>query len=177
MAEPSRQMNSKSAKDRLALRLLIDDKEFRAIGHVAAQWAFFENQLDQTLSILIQQPTTKDLGLTMQQSFMRRMRTLREAAKVVLAGYEPSLSEILEISNEASSLRGLRDDIIHGHWKIVEIRDDGARIPGVKVISQGPKLKVREIKFPAEKVEEVAARISRVNLRLIYWIQRNVPWQ
>jgi len=44
------------------LRLMIGDEEFRAIGHVAAQWAFLEDQIDCCLEILLAQPAAASLA-------------------------------------------------------------------------------------------------------------------
>ena len=48
---------------RLAMQLMIGDKEFRAIGHVAAQWAYLETQFDFLVQVLLHQPVIKELGL------------------------------------------------------------------------------------------------------------------
>ena len=62
---------------KLALRLMIGDEEFRAIDHVAAQWAYLETQIDFVIDVLINQPSTKDSGFEFQQSFTRRMGLTR----------------------------------------------------------------------------------------------------
>lgn len=80
---------------------MIGDKELRAIGHVAAQWAYLETQLDGVVEILINQPTTKHLGLKQSQSFQRRMECLRKAVKAVLAQHHEERDELLAIATDA----------------------------------------------------------------------------
>lgn len=157
-----------------ALELMISDKELRAIGHVAAQWAYLETQLDGVANILIHQPTAKAAGMKLDQAFKRRMETLRKAAKLVLDKEPSQLEDLLLIANDASSLRNLRDDIIHGHWKLHRKPRKGLTT-GIRVYSQRPVFKVRNLAFSAEKAEGIAVKISKTNSRLILWCMRNIP--
>ena len=158
------------------MQLMIGDVEFRAIGHVAAQWAYFETQLDAILHILLAQPSVKPLQLRVHQSFQRRMETLKKAANVVLAKYPEELKPLLAIIADASSLRGKRDDIVHGHWKLYREKGRGPLTTGVRVVHmRGPSIKVHETAFSATTAEAIAAKISKANLRLIGWSMRNIP--
>lgn len=160
---------------RPALRLMIGDKEYRAIGHTSAQWALFETQLDFVLMVLTQQPSTQNLWKNIPQSFKKRLDILRRAAKVALVNDPAPLSELLEIVSAASSLRGLRDDIVHGQWKIHRAHPRAATTTGVLVYSRGSPVKRREVAFSAERVESIAAQISHACLRLFEWIHKYVP--
>ena len=157
-----------------ALQLMIGDKELRAIGHVAAQWAYLETQLDGVANILIHQPSTKALGMKLDQAFQRRMDTLRRAAKLVFDKEQNELEALLLIANDASSLRSLRDDIVHGHWKLHREPRKGLTT-GIRVYSQRPTFRVCNLAFSAEKAESVATKISKTNMRLISWCMRNIP--
>lgn len=157
-----------------ALQLMIGDKELRAIGHVAAQWAYLETQLDTVTELLIEQPAAAHLGLRQSQSFQRRMECLRVVAKVVLLQQADELDELLSIAADASSLRGYRDDIIHGEWKLHRKGARGTLTTGMRVLSQRPTRILREIPFSAAKVERVACKIAATTLRLIVWTERNV---
>ena len=127
------------------------------------------------MEILINQPTAKPLGLKQSQSFQRRMECLRKAAKVVLAADDKEQDELLAIATDASSLRGFRDDIVHGHWKLHRERGRGPLTTGIRIFNHGPKLKVRNIAFSAEKAEGIACKIAATNLRLVVWTMRNIP--
>lgn len=158
-----------------ALKLMVGDKELRAIGHVAAQWAYLETQIDGVILVLINQPSTQALGLKPCQSFKRRMQVLRRAARIVMEQHTEELNALLAIATDASSLRGFRDDIVHGHWKLHRKNGTGPLTTGIRVFNQGPTLKVKEITFTAEKAEGIAAKISKVNLSLVLWCQQNIP--
>lgn len=160
---------------RPALKLMVGDKELRAIGHVAAQWAYLETQLDAVIDVLVKQPSARNLGIKVSQPFKKRMETLRTAAKVVLEKHQEQLSELLSIATEASSLRGFRDDIVHGHWKLHRERGTGQLTTGIRVFNRGAALKVRNMAFTAEKAEGIATKISKVNLRLTIWCMKNIP--
>jgi hypothetical protein len=100
------------------------------------------------------------------------MENLRKAARVVLIDRPNELSEILKIAEQASSLRGFRDDIVHGQWKLH--RPGGKLTSGVRIFKQFPSPKVRELAFSYEKAEDVAAKISVVTVKLVMWCHRNV---
>jgi len=160
---------------KLALKLMVRDEEFRAIGHVAAQWAYLETELDFISEILVNHENAKNLETSHPQSFSKRMKNLREYASIVLTNCPDALNELLAITNDASSLRGFRDDIVHGHWKLK--RAKGNLTTGIRVISQRPSFKVREMVFTAEKAEEVAAKISVVSLKATMWHLRYVSFE
>jgi hypothetical protein len=150
-----------------AIKLLITDEGYRAIGHVAAQWAYLETELDCLLSLLSKHEKAEKLELPNAQSFKNRMTNLREVSKALLENQEKPLDEIIDIITDASSLRGFRDDIIHGQWKLH--RKGPVLTPGIIATNRYPSYKVRKMKFTYKKAEEVAAKISRVTLRVIAW--------
>lgn len=157
---------------KLAMQLMIGDDVFRAIGHVAAQWAYLETQLDFVIDLMAHQPAASSLELKSAQSFMRRIKNLRKAARVVLAEQPDILEELLSIATDAASLRGHRDDIIHGQWKLHRTR--GKLTTGIRVFKQTPTFHVRELPFSAEKAEGIAAKISATNWKLVIWCQQHI---
>ncbi len=154
------------------LKLFIGDDEYRAIGHVAAQWAYFENQVDFLVDVFMGQPKATSLNIKPAQAFKRRMENLRTAARAALNEDPALLEEIIQIADDSSSLRGQRDDIIHGQWKFH--REGSKAGTGIKVISNKKKNMVREMLFSAEKAEKVANQISALNYRVIQWCQTNI---
>ncbi len=155
-----------------AIKLFITDEGYRAIGHVAAQWAYLETELDHLLSIFMDQKEVKKLKLPNKQSFKNRIANLKNSAAVLLKNHKNDLKEINEILTDASSLRGFRDDIIHGRWKLK--RKGGNLFPGIVAIKSFPSYKYKDIKFTYQKTEEVAAKISRVTLRVTRWRIKHV---
>jgi len=150
-----------------AIQLLVTDEGYRAIGHVAAQWAYLETELDSLLSLFLEHDDVKQLGLANAQSFKSRMSNLKEASELLLKDQEQPLKEIKGIITDASSLRGFRDDIVHGQWKL---RRKGENLsPGIRAIKSFPTYKTREMKFTYEKAEDVAVKISRVSVRVMGW--------
>ena len=64
---------------------------------------------------------------------------------------------------------------VHGHWKLHRERGRGPLTTGIRIFNHGPKLKVRNIAFSAEKAEGIACKIAATNLRLVVWTMRNIP--
>jgi hypothetical protein len=54
----------------------------------------------------------------MPQAFDRRAKLFRDCAKQLLNDQPDLQNELIDIINEASSARGQRDDVIHGHWHL-----------------------------------------------------------
>ena len=158
-----------------ALKLMVGDKELRAIGHVAAQWAYLESQIDIVIFVLINQSSTQVPENNTPQSFKKRMEMLRKTARVVLDQHSAELTELLDIATDASSLRGFRDDIVHGHWKLKRNKCAEVLTTEIQVFNKWPTLKVNNIPFNAEKAEDIAAKISEVNLRLVLWCSQCIP--
>jgi hypothetical protein len=86
---------------------------------------------------------------------------------------QPDLQkQIIAIINEATSVRGQRDKVIHGQWHLG--RKKGELGTAVTVINRRPKFKAQLQHMSAAQVEDVAAAISIVTLKLIWWSQMNV---
>lgn len=150
-----------------AIQLFITDEGYRAIGHVAAQWAYLETELDSLLSLLLESEEVKKLGLKNSQSFGSRMENLKAACNLLWKNQDQPMNEIKNIIDDASSLRGFRDDIIHGQWKLH--RKGNELTPGIMAIRSFPSYKFKEMKFTYEKAEDIATKISRVTLRAMEW--------
>ncbi len=151
--------------DKPVLKLMIGDNEFRAIGHVAAQWAYIETELDYVLNMMLLHESQNEKDPWNRQSFKERIAKLRSLSNAMLSG-DP-LAEILDILEKVASLKGFRDDIVHGHWKLH--RKGAVLTTGIQVIKSRPKYSRKETKFTAEKAEGVAAKISKESLRLVLW--------
>lgn len=160
---------------KLALKLMVRDEELRAIGHVAVQWAYLETELDYISGLLTSHEHAKELEISHPQSFSKRMENIKKYAAVILKDCSAAREELLAIANDASSLRGFRDDIVHGHWKLK--RTKNGLTTGLRVINQRSSLKVRDMVFTAEKAEEIAAKISAVSLKATMWHQKYVSFE
>jgi hypothetical protein len=154
---------------------MIGDDEFRAIGHVAAQWALLEDQIDGCLEILLAQPAAVSLVQQPPTSFSRRVALLRKCARVVFQADPNRAKRLLRIADDAASLRGRRDEIIHGQWRLR--RTQGGRLTTrIDHIRRQPTFKFRQVIITADQAEAIAARISTVNLRLILFMNEIAPF-
>jgi hypothetical protein len=155
------------------LRLMIGDDEFRAIGHVAAQWAFLENQIDDGLEILLAQPAAASFAQRLPSSFSSRITLLRKCARAVFQTDAIRAERLIRIANDAASLSGRRNEIIHGQWRLR--RTKGGRLTtAVDHVRRQPTLKVRCATITAVQAEAVAAKISTVHLRLVLFLNEVV---
>jgi hypothetical protein len=152
---------------------MIGEEEFRAIGHVAAQWAFLEDQIDCCLEILLAQPAAASLARRVPTAFSGRLRLLRECARAVLQTDALQADRLLRIADDAASLKGRRDEIIHGQWRLRRTRG-GRLTTGIDHIQRQPTLRVREAIITADQAEAIAAKISTVHFRLILFLGENV---
>jgi len=161
------------SRKKLGVELLIDDATLRAIGHVAAQWAVLEIEFDILLGRLLRQPDAKKIvPKAVPQSFDRRAKLFRECAKILLHDQPELLKQLIAIINDATSARKKRDDVIHGQWHLG--RKKGKIGTAVTVVKQRPKFKAQLQHMSAAQVEDVAATISIVTAKLIWWAQMNV---
>jgi len=161
------------SRKKLGVELLIDDATLRAIGHVAAQWAVLEIEFDILLGRLLRQPDAKKIvPKAVPQSFDRRAKLFRECAKILLHDQPDLQKQLIAIINDATSARKKRDDVIHGQWHLG--RKKGKIGTAVTVVKQRPKFKAQLQHMSAAQVEDVAATISIVTAKLIWWAQMNV---
>lgn len=163
---------TKSGKQ-FGVQLLIDEDTLRAIGHVSAQWGVLEIGFDGLLGILVRHPDSKSIApKEIPQAFDRRAKLFRDCAKLVLHDRLDLQKELIGIINDASSARGQRDDVIHGHWHLG--RKKGQLGTAVTVINRLPNFKAQLKNMSTDQVENVAANISQVTAKLIWWRTINV---
>jgi hypothetical protein len=156
-----------------ALRLVIGDDEFRAIGHVAAQWAFLENEIDGCLEILLAQPAAASLPQHIPGSFRGRIALMRQCARAVFPTDATKSDRLIRIANDAASLSGRRNEIIHGQWRVRRTRG-GRLTTAIDHVQRQPTFRVRRARITAAQAEAVAAKISTAHLHLILFLNEVV---
>ena len=162
-------------KGKFGVRLLIDDATYKAIGLVAAHWAFLEIEFDNFLNQLVIHPAATPLGIRpVPQSFAKRVELFKKCAEVILVDQPKLKDELIKIINDASSARGYRDDIIHGQWRLG--RKKGNIGTAVTVFKSRPKIKVDTKNMSSNQIESVAVQISKISARLIWWMEMNVSF-
>lgn len=148
-------------------RMMVTDSDLRAIGHVAAQWARLEVQIDLLIARLLDQPSVVGVKTSLRsgtppKSFERRIDLLREMTPIVFSSHPALVARIERTIQDASHLRGNRDEIIHGVWKLK--RDKRNKLTtGVKLVRFHP-FRFEEKVIESHFVEEIARKIS-----LVYW--------
>jgi hypothetical protein len=164
------------SRKKLGVTLLIDDATLRAIGHVAAQWAVLEIEFDMLLGQLLRHPDAKKIApKEVPQAFDRRARLFRDCAKLLLHDQPDLQKQLISIINDATSARRQRDKVIHGQWHLG--RKKGKLGTAVTVINRRPKFKGQVHQMSNDQVEGVAATISVVTAKLIWWREMNVHYE
>jgi len=146
-------------------------------GCLSAQWAFLEIELDLFISLLLTHPGAKHMNTKIPLSFSRRMALLRSCARAILNDQPELRDKLIAIADDASSLRGRRDEIIHGRWHLHRSKDGGQLGTAVTVFGQLPNFHVALKPLPVEQVEEIAAKISAVTWRLTWFHDMHVSYQ
>ena len=77
-----------------AIKLFITDDGYRSIGHVAAQWAYLETEMDRLLTSFKAEKKVRKLKLSNKKSFGKRSGDLKKAAAVLLKDRKKDLKEI-----------------------------------------------------------------------------------
>jgi len=163
---------TKSGKT-FGVELLVDDETLRAVGLVSAQWGVLEIEFDGLLGILLRLPATASIApKQIPQAFDRRAKLFRDCAALALDDQPRLRDDLVGIINEATSARGQRDDVIHGHWHLG--RKKGHLGPAVTVINRRPNFKARLKNMSANQVEDVAPTISQITAKFIWWRTINV---
>ena len=96
------------------VELELEPLELEAIGHVSAQWAFFEYHIFEHSKILAErvgQPLPKEAE---SDSARQRMRAWKTLAETCLNDLPEDRTRVLDLIERASSLQGERHKLIHG---------------------------------------------------------------
>lgn len=96
---------------------MLPDNYLKEMGHVIAQWAFFEVDFDILLRVLVSTPQAKaTLTGKIPLSFKKRIKLFRDAATLAFGHHPPTLKHHLDIAEKAARLRDIRDYVAHGRW-------------------------------------------------------------
>ena len=136
-----------------ACQLMVSDEQYRAVGHVALQWANLEAEMDREILWLNKQ-NAKPVKLG--GKFEDRAAGWRRMANITYEGH-PQLTDAVEaIANKAVAIKRERDKLIHCNmsegWvfriyrgKVIDISDAGT----------------------APHIEDLACRISNISAELM----------
>jgi hypothetical protein len=91
-------------------------QEYRdALAEAIIQWAYFETEFDGLLWLAMLDPATK-LTDNIPFSFKRRLKLLKDSAKISFVDCPQLVTRILQIHDDAKEQKKLRDHISHCRW-------------------------------------------------------------
>jgi hypothetical protein len=133
-----------------------------AVGHVTAQWACLETQIDFTLSALLAVRTRRDPEQYLIKPFKQRVRLWRELVPKLVddAAIKSGLTKIMD---RAAQLYHKRNLVVHGVW-FQNPRDGFATNLTYR---QDAKLQVQAMKLNTNGIEKLAADIRKVTADLV----------
>jgi hypothetical protein len=137
--------------------LMLRDEQFRAIGHMAVQWAFLEAEIDRELVWLNKQSEHKDHPVKLGAKFEDRTERWREMATLTYQGHPKCMEAVESISTKAVEIKVERDKIIHGNFGSSGI---------FFRIRHGRCIEVSDTVGTAPHIEDLACRISDVTAAL-----------
>ena len=155
-------IGGENTSPRMDLELL--PEEVQAIGHVSSQWSFFEYHANQLMTLICQNILEKDLPKGFESdSFRSKLRVWQDIAEQATDLKKPDQSSLLQILNDAGSTQGERQRMIHSYFRFDEDEPDTIRAHSHKNPNKQP------VKLTANRINDIAAKISRLNARVIMW--------
>ena len=91
-----------------ACQLMVSDEQFRAIGHVALQWAYLEGEIDREIFWLNKR---SDEHVNLAAKFEDRTAGWQRLAALVYAGHPELIDGVASISERAVAIKPERDKL------------------------------------------------------------------
>jgi hypothetical protein len=106
-----------SGHEPIRIEIQRDRDALIALGRVAANWTYYEQQLDLWLNVLLNRPEAEQFPKNLHIAFKRRLRLWRQLSKA--SHREPDkLKRIQEIISRSAKARDDRDSVVHGYWTL-----------------------------------------------------------
>jgi hypothetical protein len=138
-------------------QLMLTDEQFRAIGHMMAQWAFLESQINDEIKWLLGRNEHRGKRINFQARFSTRADNWLKLATKSYRKRPKLIKDVQRITGNANNIKPERDDIAHGNLGssgiFFKLRDG----------------EVRDISDTAGKpeyIENLACRISSISALL-----------
>ena len=140
-----------------AFQLALSEAQYRAIGHMIAQWAFLESDINSEIKWLLGRSEHRGKRVNFQSRFSIRATKWGDLAKRTYRKHPKLFRAVQRIGGQATAIKGERDDIAHG-----------------RVLGSGDFLRIREGKLieilnaagQPSHIEDLACRISAINAAL-----------
>jgi hypothetical protein len=133
---------------------------FHAIGHILCQWAYLEQSLNEDLLVAGPEASPPPPPDIMSRRFGARLsqweRIFKEHFK-----YQAARGEIAKMCKEIRDLKRLRDVVGHGTWGV------GSDAVVLSTYKFGDMADLVDHDLDAKSLEQIAARISAINARLL----------
>jgi hypothetical protein len=136
-----------------ACKLNVSEEQYRAIGHVALQWAFLEGEIDREIVWLNKRV---DVPVKLAANFQVRAEGWRNLAALIYAGHPELIDGVASISERAVAIKPERDKLVH-----CNLISDGMVIR----IRRGKVLDISD-EGTAPHIDDLACRISNITAEI-----------
>lgn len=137
--------------------LMLSYQQFRAIGHMAVQWAFLESEIDRELVWLNERSEHKDHPAKLGAKFERRAERWREMAALTYKEHPERIKAVEGMSRKAVEIKVERDALIHGNFG-----SSGLFLR----MRYGVCINISDTAGTAPHIEDLACRISDITAAL-----------
>ena len=138
-------------------QLMLSEEQFRAIGHMATQWAFLESEIDRELIWLHKRSEHKRKRMNFRDRFVNRANQWLTMATRTYKKHPKRVKAVEQISRKAINIKCERDDLIHGN-----LSSSGTFFK----IRSGRCIDISDTVGTAPHIEDLACRISEISAAL-----------
>jgi hypothetical protein len=137
--------------------LNLTESQFRAIGHVTAQWAILEYDISREIVWLLKRSEHKHRHFNFQTRFSTAATTWLHLARRSYKKYPVLIHSVERIGGRAIKIKSERDQIVHGMYT----PDTFLKVKG------GLTINISDSVGRPGYIEDLACRISDINADLI----------
>jgi hypothetical protein len=142
------------------LILAVSEAHYRAIGHVAMQWAYIERHINKEISWLRMRKPNKQVAINFQARFSKRNAAWVKLAKQVYLKHPEEMTAVHRISGRVVAIKKERDDLAHG-----TIGESNGKYTFFK-FKEGRLVEISDHFGDPEIIEDLACRISKIGADL-----------
>lgn len=138
--------------------LTLTDAQYRAIGHMIAQWAFLESEINSEIRWLLGRSEHRRKSVNFQSRFQNRTTDWINLAKHTYGKRADLFKAAQQIAGQSIKIKRERDDIAHGR-----LLGSGM----YQCIREGRLVSISDGLAQAPKIENLACRIAAINRRML----------
>jgi len=138
-------------------QLMLNDEQFRAIGHVAAQWAFLEDTINREIVWLLKREEHKGERVNFMSRFSTRTERWRKMASETYKPEPSRMKEVDQVIGHAINIKPERDAFAHGL-----LGSSGLFIK----LRASHVSEISENQGQPKYIEDLACRISDINVEM-----------